>query len=286
MAKPDLLRRALSVREKRLGGNDTAAREALLLGLVLRREGKSVRPSTLRRARRHQRGGPRRRRPVALALDRRPGPRRRASCGGGEGNTAGQSTSPGAGGQPVDTARAVGRLGTVLSEGRIRHGRPCSGGAGTQRRKLGRTIRPSPLAGAVGQPAARPGDRAERNASSRGLAGGARWRRPLQVARHPREPGRAALEEGAPREAGLLFARSFEVRDRMWHDNLFALSSRGAGRVASRASPRPRRRSASPRRQTAIGSRQDWHRLRSKCADARPVPRGPALLRQALDLRC
>jgi serine/threonine-protein kinase len=240
----DLLRRALATRETRLGPNHPDVAEALSsLGLVLRRQGKSVEAERdLRRAVAIDESTLGDAAPVALVLDRL------ALVLDDEGRlTEAEKVARRAvdiarrrlGPHHVDTARAVGRLGIVLSEkGDYAAAEPLIKEAlDTRRLKFGPDHPTVALWREQWANLLRDrGDLAEAERVYReALAGaGTLGDEHYEVASIRANLAELLIEQGRLEEAGGLFARSFEVRDRLQHDGLFALASReGVARVAA-----------------------------------------------------
>jgi serine/threonine-protein kinase len=243
----DLLRRALRVREKLLGASHAAVAEALYsLGLVLRREGKSVEAeSVLRRAIASNEATLADGVPVALGLDRLAlvledqGRLKEAEA---VARRAVEIARRRLGDHHVDTARCVGRLGSVLSDdGDYTSAEPLIHEAlETRRRKFG-ADHPT-VAFWLEQRANLLRDRGSlREAEpvyreALAIAAGALGDDHYQVASVRANLAELLLEQGQVDEAETLFTRSFEVRDRLRHDSLFALASREglAGVAAAR----------------------------------------------------
>ena len=241
----DLLRRSLAVREKLLGATHAAVAEALYsLGLVLRREGKSVEAeSALRRAIASNQAVLADGVPVALGLDRLAlvledqGQLKEAET---VARRAVEIARRRLGEHHVDTARCVGHLGSVLSErGEYASAEPLIREAlETRRRKFGAN-HPT-VAFWLEQRANLLRDRGDlreaepvyRDAAA--ISAGALGDDHYQVASIRANLAELLLEQGKLDEAETLFTRSFEVRDRLRHDSLFALASRdGLARVAA-----------------------------------------------------
>ena len=302
----DLLRRALRVREKLLGKVHPGVAEALYsLGLLLRREGKSVEAEgALRRAVALSEAASVDSEPVALGLDRLAlvledqGRLREAET---VARRAVDIARRRMGDRDADTGRCVGRLGSVLSEsGAYAAAEPLIREAlDTRRRKLGPN-HPT-VAVWLEQLANLRRDRGDlteaepiyRDAMARAV--GALGEDHFQVASIRANLGKLLLAQGRLDEAEVLFTRSFEVRDRLRHESLFALDSReGLARVAAargdlagaeaifREILEARRRSVLPpglpMSSTLLGLGEVL-RARHEAASATPF------LRQALELR-